>query len=86
MPVRSRAMVLHVIEGAADVGVAEQHFTVVEAATCCARGCTRMTLANSCAAAPAFVFIADETTLHNKHGVFEVLEQDGCDPIHWARR
>lgn len=84
LPVRSRAMVLHVIEGAADVGVAEQHFTLLETDTWCAPGCMPVTLANSCAAAPAFVFIADETTLHTKHGVFEVREQDGCDPLHCA--
>jgi gentisate 1,2-dioxygenase len=71
LPLRSPAMVFHVIEGAADVQVGDERFTLVEADTCCAPGYTTVTLANRSASAPAFIFIADETPLHKKLGVFE---------------
>jgi gentisate 1,2-dioxygenase len=74
LPVRSPAMVFHVIEGGAQVAVDEQHFSLGEADTCCAPGYTPITLANASATAPAFVFIADETPLHQKLGVFEVRD------------
>jgi len=76
LPVRSPAMVFHVIEGGASVRVGEaddlQTFGLAEADTCCAPGYTPVTLTNLSASAPAFVFIADETPLHQKLGVFEV--------------
>ena len=72
LPVRSPAVVFHVIEGGAHVAVDEQHFTLAEADTCCAPGYTPVTLRNASATAPAFIFIADETPLHQKLGVFEV--------------
>jgi gentisate 1,2-dioxygenase len=79
LPVRSPAMVFHLIEGAADVQVenpadpqvGSHHFTLAEADTCCAPGYTAVTLVNRSASAPAFIFIADETPLHKKLGVFE---------------
>jgi gentisate 1,2-dioxygenase len=71
LPVRSPALVLHVIEGGAEVMVDTQTFTLVEADTCCAPGYTPVTLRNLSAREPAFVFIADETPLHQKLGVFE---------------
>ncbi|MNL89813.1 Gentisate 1,2-dioxygenase [compost metagenome] len=61
----------HLIEGAADVRVQEQCFALAEADTCCAPGYTTVTLANRSANAPAFLFIADESPLHRKLGVFE---------------
>ena len=76
LPVRSPAAVFHVIEGGAcihvgsDTGVDD--FTLAEADTCCAPGYTPVTLSNTSAAAPAFLFIADETPLHQKLGVFEI--------------
>lgn len=45
--------------------------TLVEADTCCAPGYERVTLINLSADQPAFVFIADESPLHRKLGVFE---------------
>ena len=72
LPVRSPAMVFHVIEGAAQVEIEEQQFTLAEADTCCAPGYTPVTLRNASASQPAFIFIADETPLHQKLGVFEV--------------
>ena len=71
LPVRSPAMVFHLIEGGAEVRIEDQVFTLAEADTCCAPGYTGVTLANRSAGAPAFLFIADETPLHQKLGVFE---------------
>ena len=48
-----------------------QSFALTEADTRCAPGYTAVTLANRSASAPAFIFIADETPLHKKLGVFE---------------
>lgn len=71
LPARSPAMVFHLIEGAADVLVQEQRFALAEADTCCAPGYTAVTLVNRLADRPAFFFIADESPLHRKLGVFE---------------
>ena len=71
LPVRSPAMVFHLIEGGAEVRVDQQRFAMAEADTCCAPGYTPVTLANPSASTPAFFFIADETPLHKKLGVFE---------------
>ena len=72
LPVRSPATVFHVIEGGALAQVEGQHFTLAEADTCCAPGYTAVTLGNASPDLPAFLFIADETPLHQKLGVFEV--------------
>jgi gentisate 1,2-dioxygenase len=71
LPARSPAMVFHLIEGAADVLVDTQRFVLADADTCCAPGYTAVTLHNRSATEPAFLFIADETPLHKKLGVFE---------------
>ena len=71
LPVRSPAMVFHLIEGGAKVRIEDQSFTLAEADTCCAPGYSSVTLSNPSAGAPAFLFIADETPLHQKLGVFE---------------
>ena len=71
LPVRSPAMVFHLIEGAADVLIEDHHFTLNDADTCCAPGYSAITLRNRSSTAPAFLFIADETPLHKKLGVFE---------------
>ena len=72
VPVRSPAAVFHVIEGGATVQAEDQHFKLAAADTCCVPGYTAVTLANASADAPAFLFIADETPLHQKLGVFEI--------------
>lgn len=72
LPLRSPAMVFHVIEGGITVQVDSDTFTLVQADRCCAPGFAQVTLRNSSAADAAFVFIADETPLHQKLGVFEV--------------
>ena len=72
LPVRSPAMVFHLIEGAAEVQVEDQRFVLAEADTCCAPGYSAVTLANRSTTAPAFLFIADESPLHRKLGVYEI--------------
>ncbi len=72
LPERSPAMVFHLIEGGVEVSIADQAFTLAEADTCCAPGFTRVTLKNRAADKPAFVFIADESPLHKKLGLYEV--------------
>ncbi len=72
LPTRSPAMVFHVIEGGVQVQVEEQSFALAEADTCCAPGYTAVTLSNQRADQPSFLFIADESPLHRKLGVYEV--------------
>ncbi len=71
LPVRSPASVFHLIEGGVEVQIEAQTFTLAEADTCCAPGYTAVTLRNRAPDQPAFVFIADESPLHRKLGVFE---------------
>ena len=73
LPARSPATVFHVIEGGALVQIGDKRFAMAEADTCCAPGYTPITLSNSSKTQPAFLFIADETPLHKKLGVYETL-------------
>jgi gentisate 1,2-dioxygenase len=77
LPVRSPALVLHVIEGGVDVQIADRRFALAEADTACAPGYTPVRLANRSGTAPAFLFLADETPLHQKLGLYEVREVRG---------
>lgn len=70
-PVRSPALVMHQIEGGVQVSVQEQVFTLSEADTCCAPGYTAVQLRNMSPTTPAFLFMADETPLHRKLGLYE---------------
>ena len=73
LPARSPAQVLHQVEGSVDVAVEEgAAFTLAEADTCAVPGYTAATLRNHSATDPAFVFVADESPLHRKLGVYEV--------------
>lgn len=72
LPARSPAMVFHLIEGGAEVSVDDITFKLSPADTCCAPGYTPVTLTNRSADQPAFVFVADESPLHKKLGVYEV--------------
>ena len=74
MPVRSPSCVYHVIEGSCSVGVLGEEFKLEEADTCCAPGYTSVTLANLSANQPTFLFMADESPLHRKLGVYEVRQ------------
>jgi gentisate 1,2-dioxygenase len=71
MPARSPAQVFHVIEGAVEAKIVDLTFNLVEADTCCAPGYEAVTLKNLDANKPTFIFIADESPLHRKLGVFE---------------
>lgn len=72
LPARSPACVYHAIEGRARVSVAGHDFDLKEADTCCIPGYTPTTLVNASASEPAFLFVADESPLHRKLGVYEV--------------
>ena len=72
LPARSPSQVFHLIEGGVDVSTCGKTFGLVEADTCCAPGYEPVTLKNRSADQPAFVFIADESPLHRKLGVYEV--------------
>ena len=71
LPARSPAQVLHQIEGSADVQIEGSAFTLAEADTCAVPGYTACTLTNRSATEPAFIFVADESPLHRKLGVYE---------------
>ena len=71
LPARSPAQVLHQIEGSADVQVEGSAFTLAEADTCAVPGYTACTLTNRSATEPAFIFVADESPLHRKLGIYE---------------
>jgi gentisate 1,2-dioxygenase len=72
LPARSPASVFHVIEGAAEAAIDGLSLALAEADTCCAPGCTPVVLRNPQRDTPSFVFIADESPLHRKLGVYEV--------------
>jgi gentisate 1,2-dioxygenase len=46
-------------------------FDLAEADTCCAPGYEAVTLKNQRTDQPSFVFVADESPLHRKLGVYE---------------
>jgi gentisate 1,2-dioxygenase len=71
LPARSPAQVFHVIEGSVQANMVDSSFNLVEADTCCAPGYEAVTLKNLQADKPSFVFIADESPLHRKLGVYE---------------
>ena len=51
--------------------IGEQAFSLAEADTCCAPGFTSVRLHNRQADKPSFLFLADESPLHRKLGVYE---------------
>ena len=71
LPARSPAQVFHLIEGRVKAQIVDSTFTLAEADTCCAPGYEAVTLTNLQADKPSFVFIADESPLHRKLGVYE---------------
>jgi gentisate 1,2-dioxygenase len=71
LPARSPACVFHVIEGGMTTNIDSSAFDLGEADTCCAPGYTAVTLTNPHADRPTFVFMADESPLHHKLGVYE---------------
>ena len=71
LPARSPAQVFHVIEGQMHAQIVNSTFTLEEADTCCAPGYEAVTLRNLKTDSPTFVFVADESPLHRKLGVYE---------------
>ena len=71
LPARSPSQVFHLIEGGAEVQVLDKTFALAEADTCCTPGYESVTLKNLKSDQPSFVFIADESPLHRKLGVYE---------------
>ncbi len=71
LPARSPAMVFHQIEGESEILVEDQRFRLAPADTCCAPGYVPVTLHNRSGDRPAFLFLADETPLHKKLGLYE---------------
>lgn len=71
LPARSPASVYHVVDGAVEAAIADTRFTLAPADTCCAPGYTAVTLRNLQPDAPSFVFVADESPLHRKLGLYE---------------
>jgi len=71
LPARAPAQVFHVIEGQMQAQIVNSTFTLVEADTCCAPGYEAVTLRNLKTDSPTFVFVADESPLHRKLGVYE---------------
>ena len=71
LPVRSPAVVFHQIEGHSEIRIGETLFGLEEADTCCAPGYTSVTLRNLSSTEPGFLFLADESPLHRKLGVYE---------------
>lgn len=76
LPARSPAAIFHLIEGAATLGVDDVSFTLSNADTCSVPGYRPISLHNNSATEPAFLFIADESPLHQKLGVYEVRQAD----------
>lgn len=71
LPARSPAQVFHVIEGAVQAETGGHTFTMAEADTCCSPGYETVTMTNLQRDRPSFIFIADESPLHRKLGVYE---------------
>jgi gentisate 1,2-dioxygenase len=71
LPARSPSQVFHVIEGEVQAQIVNNQFHMVEADTCCAPGYEAVTLTNLRADTASCIFIADESPLHRKLGVYE---------------
>jgi gentisate 1,2-dioxygenase len=71
LPARSPAQVFHVIEGVMQANIVNSSFHMVAADTCCAPGYEAVTLCNLDKDKACFLFVADESPLHRKLGVYE---------------
>jgi gentisate 1,2-dioxygenase len=83
LPARSPATVFHAIEGHVRVHGEGHAFELAPADTCCIPGYTATTLANDSQREPAFLFVADESPLHRKLGLYE--QRDEGWPVMPAR-
>ena len=71
LPARSPAQVFHVIEGSVQIQVVDKKFSMVAADTCCTPGYEAVNLDNLDKDQACFLFVADESPLHRKLGVYE---------------
>jgi gentisate 1,2-dioxygenase len=71
LPARSPAQVFHVIDGEVRAQIMDSEFVLSSADTCCAPGYETVILHNKQPQTPSFVFIADESPLHRKLGLYE---------------
>ena len=78
MPVRSCAMVLHQVEGKSQAIVENNEFALNFADTCCVPGYVNSTLVNRSATENSFIFIADESPLQKKLGLYQVRSSTGA--------
>jgi gentisate 1,2-dioxygenase len=69
LPERSPAAVFHVVEGGCRAEIGGEVFALASADTACAPGYSRVRLANASASQPCFIFVADESPLHDKLGI-----------------
>jgi gentisate 1,2-dioxygenase len=76
LPARSPASVFHCIEGRArvqiDIPQVAADFLLETADTCCAPGYCALELSNPSSTQDAVLFVADESPLHRKLGLYEV--------------
>lgn len=72
LPARSPAQVFHVIEGMAEASIEDRMFSLAPSDTCVSPGYTPVILSNGSQSQPSFIFIADESPLHRKLGIYEV--------------
>jgi gentisate 1,2-dioxygenase len=75
----SPAQVVHVVEGRGEAKVNGNEFRFETADTFCAPGFADVYIANR-ADAPLYLIVADESPVHRKLGVFEVVEPR-CEPL-----
>ncbi|KQV94736.1 cupin domain-containing protein [Rhizobacter sp. Root1221] len=74
LPRRSPAAVFHVIEGAAELSAGDHLHAMQLADTCAVPGFCTVTLRNPSDRTPAFLFVADESPLHRKLGLYETRD------------
>ena len=86
LPVRSPAVVFHVIEGDAQVAVDDQRFSLAEADTCCAPGYTPVTLRNASASVPAFILWPTRHRCTRSWGCMRCVLETRCRVVRRASR
>jgi len=79
LPARSPALVLHQIEGRFEARIGAQRLGFEHADTAVVPGYTPVSLHNLSSSDPAFIFLADETPLHRKLGVYEVRDESATE-------
>lgn len=70
LPLRSSAMVFHVIEGQVEIQTTDNNFNMKQADTSCVPCFAPVTLVNKNADKPTFIFIADESPVQKKLSLY----------------